>query len=353
MNMRHYNMHTIETSERRRRVLAFFTAIAALASMLAGCANPFANAALSAPISISGFKLNTYVEIRGYDRSCTEELLQSALALCDKYEKMFSRTMENSSLWELNRSHNAVISHELGELIEYGITYAKLSGGSFDISIGAVSSLWDFTADTPQIPAADALSKASASVNYQNINISKNADGTYNIAIPEDMTLDLGAIAKGYIADRIKDFLIESGVKSALINLGGNVLCVGSKPDKSGYSINVRLPFGGASDYLCRLVISDMSVVTSGTYERCFTYNGALYHHMLNPRTGYPYDNDLNQVTIISENSVTGDCLSTACFTLGLENGLKLIEETDGIEAIFVTKDNVMHLSSGAAKYIL
>lgn len=334
--------------KRRGRLFFAITLIFALT----GCATLFQNAALPQPISVSGFKLNTYVEIKGYDRACTMELLQNALALCDKYEHMFSRTDKDSILSELNQNHTAVVPEELGELIEYGITYGNLSGGSFDISIGAVSSLWDFTAAAPVPPDRDAVSKAAASVNYADINIKKNQDKTYTVVLPEDMILDLGAIAKGYIADKIKEYLIENGVKSALINLGGNVLCVGDRPGNGSYIISVRLPFGEASEYLCRLAVSDMSVVSSGTYERCFTYDGTFYHHMLDPRTGYPYDNGLSQVTVISKDSVTGDCLSTSCFTLGLDEGLKLIENTAGVEAIFVTKDNVTHLSSGAEQFL-
>lgn len=350
MNILHKNY--MQYKYKIQKYILFFTAAFISVSMLSGCSSPFADAALHEPVSVSGFKLNTYVEIRGYDRSCTVEILENALALCDRYEQMFSRTMENSSLWKLNQEHAAVVPKELGELIEYGIKYGELSGGNFDISIGSLSSLWDFTAEQPELPEQKAVSEAVAFVNYQNINIAKNTDETYTVSIPDGMILDLGAIAKGYIADRIKDFLIENSVKSALINLGGNVLCVGSKPDKSAYVINVRMPFADTSKYLCRLAVSDVSVVTSGTYERCFTYDGQLYHHMLNPRTGYPYENGLNQVTIISDSSVTGDCLSTACFTLGLDKGLELIEKTEGVEAIFVTEDNQMHLSSGADKYL-
>jgi len=313
---------------------------------LSGCST-----ALADPISVSGFKLNTYVEIKGYDTSSDKDILTRALALCDKYEQIFSRTLEDSELSQLNRHEITVVSAELGELIEYGIEYANLSEGSFDISIGAVSSLWDFTTADPSLPDSTDIENALRCIDYTQIDISKNNDGTYTVIIPEGMILDLGAVAKGYIADRIKDYLGAQGVKSALINLGGNVLCVGSRSN-GPFSVRVRKPFAEASDYICTAKITDQSVVTSGTYERCFTIDGQLYHHILSPKTGYPYDNGLAQVTIISDDSVTGDCLSTACFTLGLEKGLALIEATDNAEAIFVTSDGTMHMSSNAAQYI-
>ena len=337
----------------QRRVLSVFAAASVFGTLLAGCSSPFENIAPVDPISVSGFKLNTYVEIKGYDRNCTTELLQNALAICDKYEQMFSRTLETSTLSQLNRHEITTVPSELGELIQYCITYGALSDGGFDISIGSLSSLWDFTSASPKVPPADYIDIAVKKINYRDIFLEKNSDGTYNVTIPENMILDVGAIAKGYIADKIKEYLLENNVKSALINLGGNVLCVGSKPDNSPYNVRVRKPFGESSEYLCRLAASDISIVTSGIYERCFTYDGRFYHHILNPRTGYPYDNDLTQVTIISKDSVTGDCLSTVCFTLGLKKGLSLIEATDGVEAIFVTSDNEMHYSSGAKKYII
>lgn len=342
---------SLEGAVPAQRCAAFFSVILCFALILPGCSG-FKNMPLASPISVSGFKLNTYVEIKGYDTGATEQILNEALALCDRYETMFSRTLDTGSLAELNKNKRGTVPEELGELIQYGIDCGDMSDGAFDISIGAVSSLWDFTSDDHKLPDAGALRGAVASIGYKNIYLEKNADQTYNVTIPEDMILDLGALAKGYIADKIKEYLLANGVKSALINLGGNVLCVGSKPGGEGYSVSVRKPFGEASDYLCRLNIADMSVVSSGTYERCFTLDGRLYHHILNPSTGYPYDNELAQVTIISEDSMTGDGLSTVCFTLGLEKGLALIENIDGAEAIFVTDDNTVYYSSGAEQYV-
>ena len=308
--------------------------------------------ALSEPLSVSGFKLNTYVEIRGYDTTSDKKLLTEALDLCDRYELIFSRTLEDSELSRLNRHEITTVSAPLGELIAYGIEYGQLSGGRFDISIGAVSSLWDFTADTPSVPDAGDITAALANVGYDRISLAKNPDGTYNVSIPDTMTLDLGAIAKGYIADRIKEYLTNNGVKSALINLGGNVLCIGSRPGNRAFNVRVRKPFADASEYVCSVSASDISVVSSGTYERCFIYDGNFYHHILNPSDGYPYNNGLTQVTIFSGDSVTGDCMSTACFTMGLENGLSLVEATDGVEAVFVSEDGTLHYSSGARQYL-
>lgn len=327
--------------------------LTAALSAAAGCSSPAGHSfALPEPLSVSGFKLNTYVEIKGYDTTSNRKLLTEALNLCDRYEMIFSRTLPDSELSRLNRHEITTVSAPLGELISYGIEYGQLSGGSFDISIGSVSSLWDFTSGNPSVPDTSDIAGALEYVGYDRITLAKNEDGTYNVSIPDKMMLDLGAIAKGYIADRIKDYLTDNGVKSALINLGGNVLCIGNRPDNSAFNVRVRRPFAESSAYICSVNASDMSVVSSGTYERCFTYAGNFCHHILNPADGYPYNNGLTQVTIFSKTSVTGDCMSTACFTLGLDKGLSLVENTDGVEAVFVTEDGSLHYSSGAKQYL-
>ena len=168
-----------------------------------------------------------------------------------------------------------------------------------------------------------------------------------------DTTLDLGAIAKGYIADQIREYLTKSGVESAVINLGGNVLCVGSKPDGSSFKIGLQKPFAESAETFATVAADNMSVVTSGVYERHFEVNGKNFHHILNPKNGYPYDNGLISVTILSENSVDGDGLSTACFSLGLEAGMELINSLNGVYACFIDEDYNIHYSEGMEDYII
>ena len=228
-----------------------------------------------------------------------------------------------------------------------------MSNGAFDITIGSVSSLWDFTAESPKVPDSGRIAEALTHVDYTSVSVSDNGDGTYSISKPDDVILDLGAVAKGYIADKIKDFLEENGVKRAIINLGGNVLCIGKKTNTDNFGIGVRKPFAANNEVLVALSVDDSSVVSSGNYERYFyADDGTFYHHILNPATGYSYDNDLSDVTILSKDSLTGDCLSTTCFCLGLDDGMKLIESLDGIEAVFVTNEGEIHYSSGAKAYV-
>lgn len=298
------------------------------------------------PIRISGFKLNTVVEITVYD-STDESLLEEALNLCDYYENLFSRTKEAAELSLLNRralpkkGDGWVVSPETAELISSGLQYSRLSRGAFDITIEPVSSLWDFTSEEKVVPGKTQIEQALPHVGWENVQV----EGGAVTFADEDTRLDLGAIAKGYIADRIKAFLMEKGVRSATVNLGGNVLCIGSKPDDSPFKIGIQKPFADRNETIAVVDVSDRSVVSSGIYERFFEKDGTLYHHLLDPRTGYPYDNGLVAVSIISDRSVDGDGLSTTCFALGLEKGMALVDSLENVQAIFITDDYRVHYS--------
>mgnify|MGYP000815389423 FL=1 len=189
-------------------------------------------------------------------------------------------------------------------------------------------------------------------VDYTRLKLTENNDGTYTVDKPDKTVIDLGAIAKGYIADKIRNFLLEKSINRGIINLGGNVLCVGEKSLDNPFLIGIKKPFSEDSVPLVTLRLNNKSAVSSGNYERYFYQDGKLYHHILNPSTGYPYDNGLSDVTIISDASVTGDCLSTTCFALGADKGLELIESLSGIEAMFVMSDGTIKYSSGFSSYL-
>jgi len=259
------------------------------------------------------------------------------MALCDYYENLLSRTRENSEIYRINQGSLRHLSTETAELLGIALSYSEASGGRLDPTIGAVSCLWDFHAQEPTLPDKQQISEALSRVDYHRVQLS----GSTVTLEQKDILLDLGAVAKGYIADGIKEYLVEQGVTSAVIDLGGNILCIGSRPDGNPFQIGVRQPFTESDSILMEpLQIKDRSVVTSGIYERCFEVDGVLYHHLLDPDTGYPCDNELASVTIISDHSVDGDALSTACYLLGLEKGLSLVREQENVQAIFITKDN-------------
>lgn len=299
-------------------------------------------------ISKTDFLLNTVVTINLYDKQ-EESILDECFDLIAKYETIYSRTSETSELYSINyrnAPHNGPtykISDEISDILISGLYYSKLSGGAFDISVAPITSLWDFQSSDPKLPDQNKLKNALTLVNYENIKLNKN-DLSFAV---EGMGIDLGAIAKGYIADRVKELLIKKGVKSAMINLGGNVLCVGEKPDGTPFRVGIQKPYADRNVTVATMDIRDMSVVSSGVYERYFILDGVHYHHILDPHTGYPYINDLTSVTIISKYSTDGDGLSTTCFALGLDKGLKLIESLPDTYAVFITSDYEIHYSEG------
>lgn len=272
-----------------------------------------------------------------------EELLTGCKEICQKYDTLFSKTNEESEIYKINHAKGKAVevSKDTITIIEKGIYYSKMSNGAFDITIGSVSNLWDFKSGEHKIPSKKKIFAATSHVGYENILI---RDNTVQLA-DSKMQIDVGALAKGYIADRLKEYLTENGVKHAIIDLGGNVLLIGSKADGSDYNIGIQKPFDELGEPITSVKISDHSLVTTGIYQRYFEKDGKLYHHILDPNTGYPCENNLYGVTIITDSSLTADALSTTCFLLGFEKGMNLVNKLDNVDAIFITDDNEIHYS--------
>ncbi len=324
------------TKQKSLSIAAAVLFVTVLLSTLSGCGN-----SQDTKISKSDFVLNTVATVTLYGET-DETLLDECFELCRHYEALLSRTNENSEIYKLNTRQISEVSDETAELIERGLEYGAISGGKFDITVEPLSALWNFTSDTPSVPSEEEIIKAKAKLDYTAVSVSGNT-----VSFSSDYTrLDLGAIAKGYIADKLKELLVSRGVKRAIINLGGNVLCIGGKTDTEDFTIGIQYPFGEGS--IASVNLRDLSVVTSGTYERYFKENGKLYHHILDPDTGYPVDNDLLSVTIIGANSCDCDALSTTCFVLGRQAGTELIESMDGYYAIFITNDYKLYYTKGA-----
>lgn len=300
-------------------------------------------------VSKTGFYFDTVIKVTLYDTDAEPEL-ESCFALADKYEKLLSATKKGSDIWNINHAKGKpiVVSKETISLLQKAIDYSELSDGAFDITIGELSSLWDFGENKDTVPSQKDINAALPTVDYHNIEIS---DNTVTLKNPKTQ-IDLGGIAKGYIADQMKAQLRSDGITEGIINLGGNVLTVGPKKSGDTYKIGIQKPFDDSGSPIASVDITDASLVSSGVYERYFEKDGKRYHHILNPKIGYPYENGLLGVTIITDSSVDADALSTTCFALGLEDGMKLIENTKGAEAVFITEDFTLHKSSGIGSEI-
>ena len=363
-------MRNIKTAFTTKILLASTTAF-----LLGGCA-PHSNE----PISDSGFYFDTVIQVTLYDQS-QQYALDHCMEMAETFEQYFSDTVADSDVSKINAHPNeAVTVHdETAELIEKGLSYSQESGGKFDITIGKLSDLWDFhektamaDADEPNdtahdvssdiaeypdavnapkasddaaslVPDASEIADRLAHIDYTKVQV----DGNQVTLLDADAALDLGGIAKGYIADKMKEYLESEGISAGLINLGGNVLTLGEKPDGSSYTIGIQKPFSTDGTPIVAVELTDRSVVTSGTYQRYFEQDGNIYHHILDTSTGYPCDNGLSSVTIISDSSTDGDALSTTVFLLGLDNGMDYVESHANIEAIFITDENELYYSSG------
>ena len=307
---------------------------------MTGCSGAKSSTQTDQDLTYTDMLFDTVIKIQILDPA-DESILDGLKKLCEKYDTMFSATNTDSELYKLNHANGQpfTVSSETANLIQEGIHYSELSGGAFDLTIEPVSALWDFKADKPTVPSSDAIAQAVSHVDYTKVDIQ---DNTITLEDPE-AGIDLGAIAKGYIADQVKTYLKKQGIKHAIINLGGNVDVIGTKPDGSKYNIGIQKPFDESGEAITSVQLNDQTVVTSGIYERYFKKNGKLYHHILDPRTGYPCENNLYSVSIITDSSTKADALSTTCFLLGYEKGMELIQSMDGVEAIFITDDEKVH----------
>ncbi len=324
------------------------------------------SAAVFAGLVVSSFSSNLFTEIEVDNETYTErrelhlgtvvtirlfghgvdETIEDGFDLVSEYEDLLSRSVSGSAVARINAqagSSAVTVSEKTIEVILEGIRYGELSGGLFDISIGPLVDLWGIGTGDARVPSEQEIESAVELVDYRRIAVED--DGSVMLQTP-GMKLDLGGIAKGYIADRLEELFLSRGIESGLVNLGGNILTIGRKPEGDPFRIAIQHPDAEKGDFVGVIPVVGESVVSSGVYERYFIEDGRRYHHILNPDTGYPVENGLLSVSIISGRSVDADGLSTAVFCLGLERGMDLVEQLEGIECVVIDSENRIYLSS-------
>jgi thiamine biosynthesis lipoprotein len=273
--------------------------------------------------------------------------LHGIIDLCSHFEQLFSHTLPGSDLVRINESAGKLVQvdPELARFIETALAYCRDTDGMFDITMGSVVRLWDFA--KRKVPSKDTVQRALPHVDYRRVFV----EGDRVRLDDPDACIVLGGIAKGYIADGICAELAGSGVKHAMVNLGGNVVVMGGKPDGNAWNIGLRMPEPSARHQTERIFAAvsmhDGSVVTSGIYERAFAKDGRMYHHILDPRTGQPADTDLSGATIVSEKSIDGDGYSTALVIMGAQRATAFVESKPGLEAVFTLKNGTVTSTSG------
>ena len=280
----------------------------------------------------SRFMLDTIVTL---DINCDQKTLEEAFLLCEKYENLLSKTRKNSDVYKLNNANDYItVSKDTVKIIKRSVYFSGLSGGLFDITICPVTNLWDFEGTT--LPDRKEIEEAIKNVNYERI----KTDGEK--VFLDGTEIDLGGIAKGYIADKLLSFFKEKNVADGIINLGGNVIVFGDKEK----SVGIAKPFS-ENEIVAKVKLKNKSIVTSGTYERFIDIDGKIYHHILDPKTGYSCETDLNSATVIGDTSLDLDALSTICILLGKEKATKLIEQTENTEAVFIDKQGKLTYTKG------
>ena len=314
-------------------------------TILSGCST--SNSTIKEPISHTEVVMGTVCTIQIFDSKDTS-ILDKAFDRLKDLENKVSINKEGTELDKVNEMSGkeaVVVGKDTFSIVESGLYYSKISNGNFDITIGPIVKLWGIGSESARVPSEKEITEKKSLINYNDI-VLNNEKNSIFLKKP-NMIIDLGGIAKGYAADEMKNLLVDNGVKSAMINLGGNLYILGNKPNGNQWKIGIQNPNGSANDTVGNILVNDKSIVTSGTYERFLEVYGKVYHHILDPKTGYPYESDLLSATIISDTSLAGDGLSTSTFALGREKGLEFINSLENIEAIFITKDNEVYLTNG------
>ena len=253
-----------------------------------------------------------------------------ALDLCRRYEDIFSRTSKESELYALNSGKTTMLSDDMQKALEFSLSFSKLTDGAFDISVAPLTSLWNIKERTIP-PAKEEIESVLPLIGYEEITLSPFSLG--------GRQLDLGAVAKGYVADKLTDFFKKNNAEDVIIDLGGNVALIGE------FNVGIRSPFN-PEELFAKITLKDKSAVTSGAYQRYFDYEGKRYHHILDPRTGKCANTSLASVTVISPSSMHADALSTAIYILG-EDGISLCSKFPDTDALLITQNGEVITTDG------
>ena len=285
------------------------------------------------------FAMDTVMELTIYGDEAALSDMESEL---HRLESLFSVTDPDSEIYAANQAGHAALSDETAALLRSALSLCARTDGALDLTIYPVLCAWGFTTGVYAVPSTETLTALLPAVDYRRVHLETDPSA---VRLDPDTQLDLGSVAKGYAGERLAALLRARGVDSALLNLGGNVQTVGTKPDGADWRIGIRSP--GSDGTLCILSVQDKAVVTSGGYERYFEQDGQLYWHILDPFTGCPAHSGLQTVTVVGDSGTICDGLSTALFVMGLDRAAALYRQSNDFEAILLTDDNVLYITEG------
>lgn len=306
------------------------------------------------PYDRTEFLLGTVANIRVYNEG-KEDALDKAFDRVQELDEWFAMQNPESEISEVNRQAGiepVAVSDEVFHVMERALYYAEESDGSFDPTIGVVTSLWGIGQDYAAVPEDDELAEALEVVDYRLVELNEEDQTVY--LQEEGMVLDLGAIAKGYITDEAARVLVEEGVNTAIIDLGGDIVVVGNstRGEDEAWNVGIQNPYGERGDILGMVPVSDRAIVTSGIYERLIRDGDNEYHHLMDTETGYPIDNNISGISIIADNAMDADALANIAFALGVEAGLEYVNSLDGVDVIYITNEREVFASDGISETV-
>ena len=341
------------TKRKKAAIILKRTAVAAMCVILAAgmtACGKKADSAQSESVSENDkyssdiFAMDTYMSLTAYGAKA-EDAVTEAIHEIQRLAAMFSVGNTDSDVTTANMQGSATVSDETAYLVEQSLEISRKTDGAFDITIYPVMELWGFTTKNYKVPQADELQETLKRVSYENVSLKD-----HELVLKNNAQIDFGGIAKGYTSSRVMQIFKEYGIEHGMVNLGGNVQTLGTKTDGTAWRVAIQSPQGG-NQYLGVLETSDQAVITSGGYERYFEENGVTYHHIIDPKTGYPSDSDLTSVTIVCADGTKADALSTSFFVMGLQKAESFYENTDlDFDVILLTKDNQIYISEGIAQ---
>ncbi|GAA0068677.1 FAD:protein FMN transferase [Clostridium sardiniense] len=330
-----------------KKVITFFITTILIISLVGCTKEKSKDTKLKDPISRTELFMGTAIKITLYDGG-SEEILDKAFKRVIDLEDLVSINKSGTEIVELNKNSgiNPVkLSDDSFNIIEKGLEYSKASKGGYDITIGPLVKLWSIGLPEAKVPNENEIKEAIKHVDYSKLKINKDTNEVF--LSEKGMMIDLGSIAKGYAADEIVELLKEEGVTEAIVDLGGNIYALGKKEGNKNWKIGIQDPNTERGNVVGMVETYNKSVVTTGVYERFIEKDGVKYHHILNPKIGYPYKTDIAGVSIIADKSMDADALSTLIFTKGLDEGIKFIETLDGVDAIFIMNDRKVYITEG------
>lgn len=277
-------------------------------------------------------------------------VLEKASNYMRNLEKKLNFYDENSEISLINRNSGikfVKVSEDTFNVIKSAKFCSELTNGVFDATIAPLVKKWSVNSSSPKVLSIEEVNTVKSLVDYKDILLCE--DNKSVMLARKDQEIDLGGIAKGYIADKIIELYKENGIKSGIINLGGNVKALGKKADDLMWNIGIIKPEKHSNENIAVVSVEDMSVVTSGAYERAFSYNGKMYHHIINPITGYPAETDLKSITVICKDSVHADALSTPLFIMGKYKAYEFMKSKQ-ISGIMVTDDDKIIITKDLLK---